>query len=111
MARGNARTTAVRAGAWIGLGLGAVLCLWLGGFLYFVAQLPTFVDDPVGETDAIVVLTGGAERLDVGLELLIAGKAGQLLVSGVDRATTRAALQRRAGAGGAKFDCCVTVGH
>ena len=89
----------------------ALFCLWLGGFLYFVQHLPNQVEDTVSVTDAIVVLTGGAERLDAGLRLLIAEKAKRLLVSGVDRATTLQTLESRSPAATAKFACCVDIGH
>lgn len=91
--------------------VGAVLCLWMGGFLQFANSLPNRVEDPDGATDAIVVLTGGAERLDAGLDLLIAGKGKRLLVSGVDRATTVAALQKRSPRAPEMFACCVELGH
>ena len=51
--------------------VGGLACLWLGGLIYFANSLPLAVDDPDGTTDAIVVLTGGADRLDVGLGLLV----------------------------------------
>lgn len=89
----------------------ALFLLWFGGFLHFTASLPRPHEAPPGETDAIVVLTGGADRLDVGLRLLVEGKAAKLFISGVDRATTAAALQRRSGSAPEKFACCVVLGH
>ncbi len=108
---GGTGSTRWRALFRLGLGLVGVACLWLGGFLYFVTRLPAEVANPGGETDAIVVLTGGAERLDAGLALLIEGKARKLLISGVDRVTTLAELQRRSRIDPAKFACCVEIGH
>ena len=52
------------------------------GFVRFVDRLPEPTTDQSG-TDAIVVLTGGGERITVALGLLEAGKAGRLFVSGV----------------------------
>ena len=46
-------------------------------------MLPRPADDR--PTDAIVVLTGGANRIERGLDLLQRGRAKRLLVSGVDR--------------------------
>jgi len=91
--------------------LGALACLWLGGFLSFVADLPTTIEDPDRQTDAIIVLTGGAERLNTGIELLRAGKAKRLLITGVDRTATQAALQARSQIDPAKFACCVDLGR
>jgi uncharacterized SAM-binding protein YcdF (DUF218 family) len=52
------------------------------GFVRFIHHLPPPTDDPA-RTDAIVVLTGGNERISAGLSLLEAGKAQRLFVSGV----------------------------
>ena len=72
--------------------LGAVLLLgWLGGFLWFSLTLPNPAPMAV-KTDAVVVLTGGAGRLARGLAVLEAGSARRMLVSGVDRNTTRKQL-------------------
>lgn len=89
----------------------AVLLAWLGGFLHFTRSLPEPGPAPAEETDAIVVPTGGADRLDVGLKLLVEGKAKKLFVSGVDRATTAQALQQRSGSAPERFACCVVLGH
>jgi len=86
------------------------LGLWFGGFLYFALTLPGPMED-AAETDGIVVLTGGANRLDAGLDLLIRGQARMLLISGVDRQTTAAHLQARSSAAPEKFACCVAIGH
>jgi uncharacterized SAM-binding protein YcdF (DUF218 family) len=77
--------------------LAALLLLgWLGGFLWFSLTLP----DPAplaDRTDAVVVLTGGEGRLKRGLAVLEAGAARRMLVSGVDRGTTRRDLAAAAG--------------
>jgi uncharacterized SAM-binding protein YcdF (DUF218 family) len=59
------------------------LLAWGLGFALFAVLLPGPADDR--HTDAIVVLTGGAGRVQRGLDLLRAGKAERMLVSGVDR--------------------------
>jgi uncharacterized SAM-binding protein YcdF (DUF218 family) len=76
--------------------LALLLLGWLGGFLWFSLTLP----DPAplsDRTDAVVVLTGGAGRTMRGLEVLEAGAARRMLVSGVDRGTTRQELAAAAG--------------
>lgn len=65
-----------------------VLALLLGGawglgFLWFSLTIPGAVDDTTTHTDAIVVLTGGSERVKTGLELLEDGHADRLFISGV----------------------------
>ena len=54
------------------------------GFVRFVDHLPPPTADQT-RTDAIVVLTGGGERISNALSLLEAGKADRLFVSGVHR--------------------------
>ena len=56
---------------------------WVLGFAWFALLLPLPAGDQT--TDAIVVLTGGPGRIDRGLELLEAGRAKRLLISGVAR--------------------------
>jgi uncharacterized SAM-binding protein YcdF (DUF218 family) len=52
------------------------------GFVRFVHHLPPPTADQ-SRTDAVVVLTGGGERISNALSLLEAGKADRLFVSGV----------------------------
>ena len=56
---------------------------WAGGLLWFASTIPTDVEDRATHTDAIVVLTGGSERIETGLALLNEGLAERLFVSGV----------------------------
>ncbi len=91
--------------------LAALALIWLGGLIYFIQSLPRPGPDDTQATDAIVVLTGGAERLEAGLALLGAERGQRLLISGVDRATTARDLQNRADNAAAKFACCVDLGH
>jgi uncharacterized SAM-binding protein YcdF (DUF218 family) len=56
---------------------------WACGLLWFASTIPTAVDDTTTHTDAIVVLTGGSERIETGLALLEDGLATHLFVSGV----------------------------
>jgi uncharacterized SAM-binding protein YcdF (DUF218 family) len=87
-------------------GIGRVVALvalaWAGGFLWFSLTLP----DPAPltvKTDAVVVLTGGAGRLARGLAVLEAGSAERMLVSGVDRRTTRKQLAAAADSPKSRF--------
>jgi uncharacterized SAM-binding protein YcdF (DUF218 family) len=70
--------------------LSLILILWALGFVWFAIDLP----QPAGNenTDAIVVLTGGPGRIQRGLDVLAAGHARRMLVSGVDRRVTLADL-------------------
>jgi uncharacterized SAM-binding protein YcdF (DUF218 family) len=60
--------------------------VWLAGFVWFIGTIPRESPDPGTDdarTDAIVVLTGGSQRLTTGLALLERGAARTLFVSGV----------------------------
>jgi uncharacterized SAM-binding protein YcdF (DUF218 family) len=59
-----------------------LLLAWAGGFVWFlrIAEQPPAV---FGRADGIVVLTGGADRIEEGLRLLNGGRAGRLLISGI----------------------------
>jgi uncharacterized SAM-binding protein YcdF (DUF218 family) len=85
--------------------------LWLGGFAWFVGSSLWVNVDRVSATDAIVVLTGGRQRLETGLELLAAGKAGKLFVSGVNPAVDRDTLLRALGPTAKREACCIVLGH
>ncbi len=62
----------------------AVVLVWLLGFAWFALLQPGPAPD-TAVTDAIVVVTGGPGRVQRGLDLLAAGRARRLLVSGADR--------------------------
>lgn len=79
-----------------------LLLAWGAGLIAFAETIPLEVDDPATRTDAIVVLTGGTRRLETGIELLQAGRAERLFVSGVYQGVeVRQLLQSVAGDSGA----------
>jgi uncharacterized SAM-binding protein YcdF (DUF218 family) len=69
-------------------GIIVLFTLWVSGLLWFVHLVPETVTDPVTKTDAIVVLTGGSNRLMTGIDLLEKGQANKLLISGVGEHAT-----------------------
>lgn len=81
--RKNNRSTKIAAN------LAALLVLslfaWGAGLFRFADTLPTTLSDQGTQTDAIVVLTGGSERLSTGLDLLEQGAGDRLFISGVYR--------------------------
>jgi len=87
------------------------LGLWIGGLFWFAGQIP--IPGPVStqRTDAIVVLTGGSERLDTGLHLLAEGYAVKVFVSGVARGVDLATLLRVARRGPENLACCIAIGY
>ena len=64
-------------------GVLGVIVAWLAGLLWFASTIPATVEDTRTHTDAIVVLTGGSERIETGFKLLSDGLADRLFVSGV----------------------------
>lgn len=79
----------------IGVGLA---CLWTVGLVRFADAIPKDVADSATPTDAIVVLTGGSERLATGLQLLAADKAQRAFISGVYPGVVVSDLLRLTGA-------------
>lgn len=61
----------------------SLFCLWLCGFILFDNYIRNFSIDKNKKTDAIVVLTGGRNRIAEAIALLNAGLADKMLISGV----------------------------
>jgi uncharacterized SAM-binding protein YcdF (DUF218 family) len=91
--------------------LTVIAALWLGGLAWFVQSSLSIAADREVATDAIVVLTGGGLRLQAGLDLLGAGKARKLFVSGVNPRVDRATLLRLAGPISADDADRIVLGH
>jgi len=92
--------------------LAALLVIFLAyvvGFVLFVGGLPARAKAPP-RADAIVVLTGGDERLDTAVALLERGVGKRLLISGVSLETTKEVLGHISG-GGPRFGCCADIGY
>ena len=88
----------------------ALLLLWLGGCIWFLRAVQEAAAD-VGAADAIVVLTGGTERVETGFRLLEEGAAPRLFVSGVHPDSRLADLARGAGVDPTKLTGRVELGH
>lgn len=87
-----------------------VLILWLSGLIWYAEDIPSQVSDRSTPTDAVIVLTGGSARLDVGFDLLARGHATKLFISGVAREVDAEDLIRLHGQN-ENLRCCVVVGH
>jgi uncharacterized SAM-binding protein YcdF (DUF218 family) len=88
--------------------LAFVLLAWALGFAWFALLLPQ--PTALAQSDAVVVLTGGPNRIDRGLEILKAGKAKRLLISGVDRDVRPRELAAQYPGSARYFDCCIDLG-
>lgn len=84
--------------------------MWLGGYLWFINQLSNTKTNITDKTDAIVVLTGGQNRLSVAGKLLEERLAEKLYVSGVDTLVTRDQLITLLGTSPELSICCVESG-
>jgi len=84
-----------------------LLLLYLLGFMLFAVTLSRPAD--ASKTDAAVVLTGGAGRLEHGIEVVRGGKVRRLLVSGTDPTVTKEDLARRVPRSGQVLRCCVDL--
>ncbi|MGR6330675.1 YdcF family protein [Sphingomonas sp. XXL09] len=88
--------------------LGLIALGWCLGFAAFMLLLPRPL---VGNTtDAIVVPTGGAGRIDRGIALLQAHQARRMLVTGVAPGVRPIDLAREYKTPAALFDCCIDLG-
>ena len=61
-----------------------LIAVWTGGLFWFTSLVNQGPEDTDTTTDAIVVLTGGTERVAAAVELLKQKKAEKLLISGVN---------------------------
>jgi uncharacterized SAM-binding protein YcdF (DUF218 family) len=91
----------------------ALFVLCIAGLIWF-ATAPS-AGDRTGPTDAIVVLTGGGQRLNSGIALLRDGKGQKLFVSGVNHHVHLEELLRSSGdrleSAYEWASCCVVLGY
>ena len=84
-----------------------ILIVWALGFVWFAVALPRPLAG--GKSAAVVVPTGGAGRIDRGLEVLRQGLAPKLLVSGVDQEVRPVEFAVEYKVSAALMACCVTL--
>src|SRR6185437_753388 len=88
---------------------GVLIAVYVAGFLLFVATLP---DRPTQKlkADGIVALTGGDARVDAAVALFEGGAGKRLLISGVNKISSKQELKQISN-GGKRFDCCADIGY
>lgn len=88
---------------------------WLAGYVIFLGDLyRTFPPNlPAKKADMIVVLTGGANRIASGIELLQRDVADRLFISGVGTNSLPHEVVRSTGLSltRERLDCCVKIGR
>ena len=83
----------------------------MGGFLYFAETVAALETPREAKADAIVVLTGGYQRIDRAIDLLKQGAGRRLLISGVNPATSGNQIRKLTQSSLALFECCVDMGY
>lgn len=87
---------------------GAVLLA--AGYVWFAGRLA--VSEPnTPRTDAIVVVTGGAQRIGDAISLLNADRGSRLLISGVNEKTSREELAKLNPSAREALGCCVDLDY
>ena len=86
-----------------------VALAWALGFALFMLTLPRPLDDR--RTDAIVVPTGAAGRIDRGIALLQRYDAKRLLITGVAPTVRPIDLALEYHVSPSLFDCCIDLGR
>jgi uncharacterized SAM-binding protein YcdF (DUF218 family) len=82
------------------------------GFVAFADAVRHLEPHADARADAIVVLTGDEARISTGMQLLEAGRANRMLISGVHPATrVPTELKRHIGGSQELIRCCVDIGH
>src|SRR5260221_4307182 len=105
-----------RRGRRVRFALRMVVCLavlvLLVGFVDFAERIAGAAPPVDPRAEGIVVLTGGAARIDGALQLLAEGRANRLLISGVNPMVTRQALASTVSDGlRGVLACCVDLDH
>jgi uncharacterized SAM-binding protein YcdF (DUF218 family) len=83
----------------------------IAGFVLFVNAIERRERSPAARTDAIVALTGGAQRIGDAIDLLERGYANRLLITGVNERTSREQIARLNPGQRRLFDCCVDLDY
>ncbi|WP_242218740.1 YdcF family protein [Shinella zoogloeoides] len=81
------------------------------GFLHFAETVAALETPRAPKADAIVVLTGGYQRIDRAIDLLKNGAGERLLISGANPATSGNLLRKLTQSSSALFECCVDMGY
>lgn len=93
---------------------GLAACTLVFGFMLFATSVMrehVVASNNTDNADAIVVLTGAAARISAGAQLLKQGSGKRLLISGVNRITTKQDVERLSGLDHKSFTCCVDLGY
>ena len=96
---------------WMGFSCVLIAALIFGGFLRFADSVTTLKPPAEPRADAIIVLTGGYQRIDQAVELLQKGAGKRLLISGAHPSTTPTQIRKMTQGSADLFSCCVDIGY
>jgi len=105
----NSRRLIIACAAIVGL----FALSWVMGFVMYVRSIERMEAEPPGvaATDAIVVLTGGSGRVNVGLDLFKDHKGKKLFISGVYPGLTLEHVIGNAAVAKDQQVCCIKLDH
>ncbi|MGL4240429.1 MAG: YdcF family protein [Beijerinckiaceae bacterium] len=95
----------------LGFSAASAAAVFAIGFFFFLSSLVRTDAAQVRRADAIVALTGGAERITDAIDWLRDGKGRRLLISGVAHDVTRERLAQKVPQYRDWLQCCVDLGH
>jgi len=84
---------------------------FITGFIAFAVGTANVDETEMQSADAIVVVTGGEDRISAALGLLRQRSGRRLLISGVNPRTSAAAIRDQTGERRQLFECCVDIGR
>lgn len=93
----------------ITLGIATLAACWVLGLILFVWVIQSDMLKSDTKTDAIIVLTGGAFRIETGIDLYRAKHAHYLYISGVDPGTDVIDRIKSNGVSDQDLSCCVVI--
>jgi uncharacterized SAM-binding protein YcdF (DUF218 family) len=91
--------------------LAVCLVVFFVGFALFSTWIDRFETPPANPSDGIVVLTGGAQRIEHAIDLLRQGYGRRLLITGVNAKTSREEVARLTPSQKQKLDCCIDLDY
>ncbi|WP_273790525.1 MULTISPECIES: YdcF family protein [unclassified Bartonella] len=94
------------------LTLSIIVFIFWSGFIIFSEKTERLSPpQPLPKADAIIVLTGGENRIETGLNLLQRGLGSRLLISGVNTTTNLKSLMHNMHITRRLISCCIDIGH
>ncbi|WP_142415973.1 YdcF family protein [Bartonella massiliensis] len=94
------------------LTLTVIFFIFWGGFIIFSEKTEQLSPPtPLPKADAIIVLTGGENRIEIGLHLLQKGLGSRLLISGVNTSTNLKGFMHNMHISPRLVSCCIDIGH